>query len=359
MSDITDTAHLHEESTMRRFRARPWPVLLGSEACLRAKREATTGLKVVDHMDPVTDFEYFLATLETYIDVREWSKSTLPTCMRHKLQSRFKLFEETSWRSQMWSYTLLEGYDEEDEDEFVVDLVNGAFKDLEAIMCTASYTTVLAADKCACVRAVVVWLMKHDLDGLMFLLHQGLLHVGNDLFLPCPRTTSAIGKAESLLSLAAKDACSPAAVKMLLAYGANPNGKMTPRVSDSGMFQTCGPGGLACMDRTEKWCIGVNDKIEILTALAEAGGEMMNAVEEYLEAPDWTFRHAEHKAEYDVCDALWGAELARKTARGKQRFETVVALVGIISFWRRAAAAPDSKAAKAAIARAVKRARIG
>ena len=34
-----------------------------------------------------------------------------------------------------------------------------------------------------------------------------------------------------------------------------------------------------------------------------------------------------------------------------------VALVGIVSFWRRAAAAPDSKAAKAAIARAVKRAR--
>ena len=64
-----------------------------------------------------------------------------------------------------------------------------------------------------------------------------------------------------------------------------------------------------------------------------------------------------HEAKSAACSRLFDVECARKSAIVKQRFETVVTLVGIVSFWRRVAAAPDSKAAKAAIARAVKRAR--
>ena len=64
-----------------------------------------------------------------------------------------------------------------------------------------------------------------------------------------------------------------------------------------------------------------------------------------------------HEAEFDLCSKLFDAEIQRNQADARQRLETVVALVGIVSFWRRVAAAPDSKAAKAAVARAAKRAR--
>ena len=52
-----------------------------------------------------------------------------------------------------------------------------------------------------------------------------------------------VGEAESLLSLAAKDACSPAAVRLLLDHGADPNGELVPRSFNGGYLPTCGPGG--------------------------------------------------------------------------------------------------------------------
>ena len=58
-----------------------------------------------------------------------------------------------------------------------------------------------------------------------------------------------------------------------------------------------------------------------------------------------------------ICNQLFQEELERASRDARQRLETVVALVGIVSFWRRVAASPDSKAAKAAIARVAKRAR--
>ena len=152
----------------------------------------------------------------------------------------------------------------------------------------------------------------------------------------------------TLLSLAAKDVCSPAAVRLLLDHGADPNGELAPRSFNGGYSPTCGPGALVCLG--DEWTTNTDVKLAILTALADAGGEMCDA---YMYQSD----KAAHKAEYELCSKLFDAEIQRKQADARQRLETVVALVGIVSFWRRVAAAPDSKAAKAAIARAAKRAR--
>ena len=60
----------------------------------------------------------------------------------------------------------------------------------------------------------------------------------HDLFQPCMQEwqlASGVSEAESLLSLAAKDACSPAAVRLLLDLGADPNGELVPRLLDDSL----------------------------------------------------------------------------------------------------------------------------
>ena len=97
--------------------------------------------------------------------------------------------------------------------------------------------------------------MQHDLECLRFLIREGLLHVGGDLFPPCTQEWQhdSGSEAESLLSLAAKDACSPAAVRLLLDHGADPNGELVPRSFNGRYLPTCGPGALACLDVRGEW----------------------------------------------------------------------------------------------------------
>ena len=330
------------------FRVRPWPVPVGCEADLRAKREVTT-LSV--EVDPALDFKDQLEMLEWHIDLREYqrarsSETVAPPRAGEDLPRTFDLFAQESWRSEMWGSCHMPV----DEHQLMNAEADAAFADLKARMCNG---WMVGEDTCAAVRQMVRWLMEHDLDGLKFLLQQGLLHVGNDLFPPCTQEWHShfVGEAESLLSLASMDACSPAAVQMLLEHGADPNGELTPRSCNGGYLPTCGPGGLAALDASGWWTNKTDVKLVILTALAKAGGEMCDAHTEY------QHYKKSHKAEFDLCSGLFGDEIRRIQSYARQRLETVVALVGIVSFWRRAAAAPDSKAAKAAIARAVKRAR--
>ena len=112
--------------------------------------------------------------------------------------------------------------------------------------------------------------MQHDLECLRFLIREGLLHVGGDLFPPCTQEWQhdSGSEAESLLSLAAKDACSPAAVRLLLDHGADPNGELVPRSFNGRYLPTCGPGALACLDVRGEWPAFPADKLAILTALA-------------------------------------------------------------------------------------------
>ena len=112
--------------------------------------------------------------------------------------------------------------------------------------------------------------MQHDLECLRFLIREGLLHVGGDLFPPCTQEWQhdSGSEAESLLSLAAKDACSPAAVRLLLDHGADPNGELVPRSFNGSHLPTCGPGALACLYVRGEWPAFPADKLAILTALA-------------------------------------------------------------------------------------------
>ena len=70
-------ARVHEGAMAARpkvtqFRVRPWPVPVGCEADLRAKREVTT-LSV--EVDPALDFKEQLEMLERHINLREWAAS--------------------------------------------------------------------------------------------------------------------------------------------------------------------------------------------------------------------------------------------------------------------------------------------
>ena len=344
----TTMAARPKEAEVAQFRARPWPVPVGSEAGLRAKREATT-LTQVD-VNPASDFEYLLEMLEKHIDLCEHVRArslgavTLPR-FGEDLPRTFDLFAQESWRSEMWSSC----HEPVDEDQLMNAEADAAFEDLKERMCNG---WVVGEDTCAAVRAMVVWLMEHNLDGLRFLVCEGLLHVGDDLFPPCTQEwqSDSCGEADSLLSLAANDACSPAAVRLLLDHGADPNGEFVPRSFNGGYLPTCGPGALACLDMRDEWSNSTADKLAILTALANAGGETLDACEEYRDT-------THHEAARAVCDQLFQEERNRASRDARQRLETVVALNGIVSFWRRVTAAPDSKAANAAIARLVKRAR--
>ena len=208
-------------------------------------------------------------------------------------------------------------------------------------------------------RELIKWLMDEDLDCLGFLIRHGILHVGGDLFPPCTHewqlSRDTCSEAESLLSLAAKDVCSPAAVRLLLDHGADPNGMMTPLFFNGNYLPECGPGGLACLDVSGGWGAPVQVKLAILTALAEAGGEMFDAWNEYYRCEQVCY-----EAEQELCWTLLRAEEERKDADGRQRLETIVALVGIVSLLAaRHQRRPTAKAAIAAIARVARRARRG
>ena len=149
------------------------------------------------------------------------------------------------------------------------------------------------------------------------------------------------GEAESLLGIAAKKVCSPRAVRMLLDKGADPNTEFAHLTSNGGDLPTCGLGGLALNDIQGAWEGSFEDKMQILTMLTEAGGETFNAIQMY------DGREA-FKKELAVAHELFSKECDRRSLAARTRLENVVALAGIVSFWRRAAAEPDSRAAKQA-----------
>ena len=203
-------------------------------------------------------------------------------------------------------------------------------------------------------RLLVEWLMEHRLDGLELLLDEEMLHVGDQLFQPHQEECHwghVGGASQSLLAIASRDVCSPAAVRMLLSRGADPNGELWHLSFNEAYYPTSGPGALAYMDKLYVWDGPVDAKIEILTALGNAGGEMCRAYDAYNGAIALPRCSRDFERELRACEALFDQELKRNAQRVRTRLENVVALNGIVSFWRRAAAAPGSKAARAALAR--------
>ena len=156
-------------------------------------------------------------------------------------------------------------------------------------------------------------------------------------------------------------------MRLLLEHGADPNGELVHLSFNGAYLSTCGPEGLAKLDVRCNWTNRFADKMEVITLLGNAGGEMCGAYSEYCNGKEHEHEECyseycdgkehEHEQECSVCSALFQEELGRKSRVARARFETVVALVGIISFWRRAAAAPGSAAAMGAVRRAYKQAR--
>ena len=196
------------------------------------------------------------------------------------------------------------------------------------------------------IHALAVWLCAHRVDGLEAMLDADLFNVGDWLFNNMgdvqPRTVS-------LLAIAAIDACSPEAVALLLSRGACPHANV-PYEDLCASKEAAGMEGLANLDVAGLWCGSECAKMRILCLFSEHGGYALGAETIYHDAGNM---NASYK-----CKALFQDQLDRASDTARARWHGVMARVAIVSFWRRAAAAPDSKAAKAAIARVAKRARL-
>ena len=325
-----------------RFRARPWPVVRGSERELRAKRAA--------HPTRDRNRNRSCSSFSTMLDSLE--ESELGVQM---------LFSDERWRRRMSS--ICRGYYTTPQDQtgiYTTDVWDAEFLELEIDMRNNEWgDRPYAAERC-----LLEWILEHHLHSLIVLLDDCHVDTSNDLFEPFTGEWQPFGggEPESLLAIAAKHVCSPEAVRLLLARGADPNAELVhlSHLSfNDELLPTRGPGGLAWNDVRGYWRGNGTEPAtdatmaEILTALAEAGGQMHDAHDAYASydgLQDFTAQRA-------LSARLLDAEHERNKADRRQRLETLVAVVGIVSFWRRAAAAPDSKAAIAAIARAAKRAR--
>ena len=198
-------------------------------------------------------------------------------------------------------------------------------------------------------RNFLLWLLEHRPSGIRALLDAGMLHLGGDLFPRCYLFDGTYTPSipTSLLGMATMDLCSPAATEFILSMGASPNVVLFPIAFEGDYAPTQGCGGLAIADVRDEWCFREStnaDKLRILELLMEYGDDGHDAVMQYDGRPRF-------KEMYDRCLTIWATEWDRKSNERRQRLETVVALTGIISFWRRITNEPDSKAMRKAAKR--------
>ena len=198
-------------------------------------------------------------------------------------------------------------------------------------------------------RNLLLWLLEHRPSGIRALLSVGLIHLGGDLFPRCYLIDGTYTPSipTSLLGMATMDLCSPAATEFLLTQGASPDVVLYPIAFDGDYAPTQGCGGLAIADVRDEWCFREStnaDKLRILELLMEYGDDGHDALTEYND-------HPRFKEMYDRCLTIWATEWDRKSNERRQRLETVVALTGIISFWRRITNEDGSKAMRKAAKR--------
>jgi hypothetical protein len=206
-------------------------------------------------------------------------------------------------------------------------------------------------------RMLYEWLMLHRLDGLELLLDRDYAHVGIGLFPWAKHLSFESGCRQSLLGIAALDACSPEAVRMLLGRGANPDG-MLNRKPCAIEGPECGAEAFAIH---EMGALGhqtdavETTSISILEALLEGGSEPIGPLCIYQHAldrkpPSETERGVQIKAAFEKRIALCLLHSKHRETRARQRFANVVAAVAIVSFWRHISSAPGAQGAKRASA---------
>jgi hypothetical protein len=186
------------------------------------------------------------------------------------------------------------------------------------------------------IRMLFVFLMRHELVGLGHLLNCKCAHVDGGLFQWAKHLSFRDGCRTSLLGIAIFDAEAPDAVLMLLKKGANPNDVLN-------MYPCCVMGGRmgveAVLDKSNDapMVCGTKKAITCVKHMLKYGAEPGAAsLEIYGEGGEPTLKPALDKA--------FEAQLQRI----RQRFTNVVAIISIVSFWRRVASAPDSRAAQGA-----------
>lgn len=194
-------------------------------------------------------------------------------------------------------------------------------------------------------RMILAWCMLHRLDILGVLIDRHIVHVGCMLFPKWNGHFHNDGCRQSLLGMAAIDCQSAAATKFLIERGADPNGCLNKHSCDV-MGYVCGAEAVAQRDAAGDWREFVanctvpspSTALEVMQVLFDAGCDTFGARMAYSE------KTHEQTAVFLAADAKRSGEI-------RQRWENVVAIVAIVSAWRRFAAAPDGAGGTRAVKR--------
>jgi hypothetical protein len=185
------------------------------------------------------------------------------------------------------------------------------------------------------IRMLFVFLMRHELVGLGHLINSKHTHVGSDLFQWAKHLSFLDGCRTSLLGIAIFDAQAPDAVLMLLKKGANPNDVLN-LYACAMMGGRLGVEAVLDKSRDAPEICGTEKAITCVKHMLEYGVDPGAALCEIYDEG------------YPTLEPVLDKALKAQRQRIRQRFSNVVAIVGIVAFWRRVASAPDSRAAQGA-----------
>ena len=254
----------------------------------------------------------------------------------------YDIWEDPLWREFISIYVPCKGNRPTDDEfaEFRGEMEDGDWDD-EWHEFNHGEVSEVSQEEYLALRLLYAFLLKHRVDMMETLIDLDYAHVGCQLFPRNRRFENGKNyKVYSLLGIALFESQNVDAVRMLLERGADP--RDCHAHSDGSRFMHA-PDVHDCYDGAELviWYDRFNgfeaDGVanEMLVALFEYGADWVNA-------SFWTDRADNTDEEMK---SIVSSACAAQSARNLQRWHNVLAIVQLIAFWRRAAAAPDSKAA--------------
>ena len=358
----------------RAFRVQPWPTLnewdhvRNTEVCDRKTDELEALPVFGNDPDALTRGHVEVPTEDGDSQILSgYHRYDDPMFHLHRrvMETRlgFDLFADVSWRNHVRTFA----FDEDERDEggegdegngganLEGEEADGLFYDLRDEMDSGDWVRFMGQPFLD-LRLLVEWALKHRVDGISALLDADMLHVGSHLF---PRMRTGWNprpvRSRSLMAIAAYDVCSPAAVDLLLSRGADPDACMC----EEGAAPTFGPPALAWQDVAGEWEGEREDKAAIIRSLCRGGACVGAPHVMYGQTADPEMPRSGWEEEHAMCWALYQAQAAQRVRDTRIKVGNLIALVGIVSFWRRVAAAPGSRAAKRARVRFEEAARGG